>query len=358
MNDFFKDLVVIELASVLAGPAVGMFFAELGAKVIKIENKRTGGDVTRTWKLPSEDAQKPIAAYYHSINYHKDVQLRDLKDAADQAAVLELIETADIVIANFKKGSAEKVGMDYDTLKAINPKLIYASINAYGEDNPKPGFDVVIQAETGWVYMNGEPDGNPVKLPVALMDVLASHQLKEGVLVALLKRYKTGKGSKVTVSLFDTGIASLTNQATNWLNCGVIPQRKGSQHANIAPYGDTFKTADQQLIIVAAGTEKQYLGLLDCLNLATLKEDARFANNALRLKNRPALNQYLSTAFQQFTAQEIVVLCEAKQVPIAPVRNLKQVFALPAAQPLVLEEREADGTISKRVKTVIFKVVE
>ncbi|MEM6316841.1 MAG: CoA transferase [Bacteroidota bacterium] len=352
----FQHLTVIELASVLAGPAVGLFFAELGATVIKIENKKTGGDVTRKWKLSSEDKDKADSAYYHSVNYAKQVQFRDLQDAMDRQAVLNLIKEADIVVANFKHGAAEKLGMAYEQLKIINPRLIYAAINAYGKENPKLGFDVVIQAETGWVYMNGAPDGLPMKMPVALMDVLAAHQLKEGILIALLNRYQTGKGCQVSISLFDTGVASLANQASNWLNEGYVPQPKGSQHANIAPYGDIFETADGQLIIVAPGVEKQYWKLLDCLDLGYLKNDERFVTNALRLKNRAALNDYLSTAFRRYESAEILTNCAEQQVPIAPIRDLQQVFALPAAQRLVLSQTEADGTISKRVKTVVFEI--
>jgi crotonobetainyl-CoA:carnitine CoA-transferase CaiB-like acyl-CoA transferase len=332
-----------------------MFFAELGAQVIKIENKTTKGDVTRRWKLPQEDKTQNIGAYFHSINWNKETRFKDLRAPADKEEVFNLIKKADIVIANFKSGSAQKMGMAYEQLKIRNPKLIYAEVNAYGEDNPKPGFDVVIQAETGWVYMNGEPNGNPMKLPVALMDVLAAHQLKEGILLALLNRYKTGKGCKVSISLFDAGVASLVNQASNWLNVGVIPQRMGSQHANIAPYGDIFQTADEQLVIVAPGVEKQYHNLLECLGLEELKTEEQFANNALRLKNRATLNEHLSRAFQQFLAADILDLCHEKQVPIAPIRNMKQVFELPAAKDLILEEKK-EGKVSKRVKTAVFKI--
>jgi len=199
----FKDLVVVELASVLAGPAVGMFFAELGAKVIKIENKKTNGDVTRNWKLAKEDARDEFSAYYHSINWGKEKMMLDLGSEEDYKRVIELVKTADIVISNFKADSAIKLKMDYESLKHYNPTIIYASVSAYGDHNPAPGFDAMIQAETGWVHMTGEKNGAPVKMPVALIDILAAHQLKQGVLIALLKRQKTGEGSYVSISLFD-----------------------------------------------------------------------------------------------------------------------------------------------------------
>ena len=358
LNTFFKDLKVIELASVLAGPSVGMFFAELGAKVIKVENKITGGDVTRKWKLPQEDKKQPLSAYYHSINWNKESHLLDLQNETDNKQVVDWIKEADIVISNFKSGSAEKIGMDYQRLAQINPRMIYAEINAYGKNNPKPGFDVVIQAETGWIFMNGEADGLPVKLPVALMDVLAAHQLKEGILLALLHRYQTGKGCEVSVSLFDSGLASLVNQASNYLNAGIIPQRMGSRHPNIAPYGDIFYTKDNKAIIVAPGTEKQFHGLCDCLNIPELKTDERFLTNALRLSNRPALYDLLKDKFYQVKAKGFLLSCQERGVPVAPIQNLEEVFALPEAQDLILEETLSDGTVSKRVKSAVFKISE
>ena len=352
----FKDLLVIELASVLAGPAVGMFFAELGAKVIKVENKLTGGDVTRRWKLPSEDANDEYSTYYHSINWGKEKQILDLKEPLDREQVLSWIKKADIVISNFKANSAQKLQMDYDTLKKYNPQLIYAAITAYGDDNPAPGFDVMIQAETGWIFMNGESDGNPVKMPVALVDILAAHQLKQGILIALLQRQKTGKGSYVSISLFDASIAALANQAGNWLNANVLPVRKGSQHPNIAPYGDIFYTKDMVGIILGTGTQKQYEGLCDCLDLDYLKTDKRFLTNSLRLANRPALNEYLEKAIGKKIYKAFQAACNQKSVTIAPVNNLEQVFNKPNAQKLVLSETLKDGRIKKAVRTAVFKI--
>lgn len=356
LKHFFKDLLVVELASVLAGPAVGMFFAELGARVIKIENKQTKGDVTRSWKLPKEDKAQALSAYYHSVNWNKESLLLDLMDPNDQQRALHWIVQADIVISNYKAGSAVKVGMSYGQLKETNPALIYASVSAYGEDNPAPGFDAMIQAETGWIFMNGEKEGNPVKMPVALMDILAAHQLKEGILLALLKREKTGLGSKISVSLFDTGVASLANQASNWLNEGVLPQRKGSQHPNIAPYGDIFYTKDQKAIILGTGTQKQFENLCDCLELSSLKTDTRFTINALRLSNRTALNAILEKSFLEFPYNLLLQRCKSLGVTIAPINNLQELFAMREAQDLLLTETLPDGTISKRVKTTIFKM--
>jgi len=157
-SQVFKDLVVLEFASVLAGPAVGMFFAELGAQVIKIENPTTGGDVTRSWKHSSEDKASDSSAYYHSVNFRKVVKFINIKDQNSRAALNELIHSSDIVISNFRHSSALKLEMDYDTLKTINPSIIYGQISAYGDDDDRPGFDALLQAETGWMSMNGQAD--------------------------------------------------------------------------------------------------------------------------------------------------------------------------------------------------------
>lgn len=353
-DQFFKDLKVIELASVLAGPAVGMFFAEMGAKVIKIENKKGGGDTTRKWKLPSEDVNAPYSAYYHSVNWGKESVLLDLTESTDFNWLMEEMKTADVLISNFKAGSAEKLKLDYPTLKSKFPKLISGSITAYGKDNPKPGFDVVIQAETGWLSMNGEEGGAPVKMPVALMDILAAHQLKEAILVGLLHRARTGEGSEFSVSLFDTGVASLANQATNWLNVKHLPKRMGSRHPNIAPYGEIFYTKDKKPVILAPGTEQQFRNLCDCLNLPELKNDPAFQTNALRLTNRIILNESLKLGFLEVKLDDILKRCHQEKVPIAPINNLAELFEMPMAQKLVLEEQLSDGTISKRVKTKVF----
>ena len=353
---YFNDLKVIEFATVLAGPSVGLFFAELGAKVIKIENKLTGGDVTRSWKLPEEDSKAPFSAYYYSANWQKEVLMMDLTDEDDLLEINALVKDADLVISNFKAGAAEKLGVGFKQLKELNSRLIYASVNAYGEEDTRPGFDVVIQAETGWVYMNGETDGLPVKMPVALMDVLAAHQLKEGVLLALLERERTGLGSSVSISLFDAGVASLANQATDWLNLQSIPQRLGSLHPNIAPYGDTFFTSDNKALMVSTGTDKQWQGLCKILGMPDLVTDNRYLTNALRLEHRDSLADHLRERFLRFESQQLLRICREQQVPIAQIRNMQEVFDVPAAQNLILEESMPDGTVSKRVKTAVFKI--
>jgi len=256
---FFSDLKVVEFAGVMAGPAVGMFFAELGATVIKIENKTTDGDMTRGWKNAKEDPNSPISAYFCSINWGKQHLFLDLNDAADQQQALDLASRADLVISNFKPASARRMGVDADTLRSKNPRLIFAQIDAFADpEDERPAFDMVLQAEAGFLFMCGEPDRPPVRIPVAVIDLMAAHQIKEGVLMALLHRERTGEGSVVRVSLMEAAIATLANQAANYLNTGIIPQRMGTAHPNIAPYGDVFTCSDGQLVLIAAGTERHF----------------------------------------------------------------------------------------------------
>ncbi len=356
-DSFFKGLCVVELASVLAGPAVGMFFAELGAKVIKVENKNEGGDLTRRWKLPNEPLDANCSAYYCSVNWGKEVLFLDLKTPQDQAQLYEIISTADVVISNFKLASAKKLGMDYNSIKQICPNIIFAQLTAFGEQEERPGFDVVLQAEAGFLHMTGEPNGNPVKMPVALIDLMAAHQLKEGILLALLKKERTGEGSYITVSLMESALASLANQATNWLMVGHVPQRMGTKHPNIAPYGDFFYTKDQKIIVLAVGTDKQFKQLCLALKALHLIDDERFIQNDNRVIHRAALHDYLISIFKQLDFQTIIQILETYHIPFGQVRTLPEVFELPLAQAMILEDEVPEYGKAKRVSTIAFKIV-
>jgi crotonobetainyl-CoA:carnitine CoA-transferase CaiB-like acyl-CoA transferase len=227
MSEIFSDLKIIDLSTVLAGPSVTTFFAELGAKVIKIENKRSP-DVTRSWKLPSEDPKSNISAYFSSVNYGKEYLRLDLLDGEDYRQLMKLIADADILVSNFKKGDEEKLGVTDKLLRKINPNLIIGKISGFGSDSDRVAYDLILQAETGFMSMNGTAESGPVKMPVALIDVLAGHHLKEGLLVALFERAKGKGASTIAVSLFDAAISSLMNQASNYLMTGHVPQRIGS----------------------------------------------------------------------------------------------------------------------------------
>lgn len=356
MQNICKNLKVIELASVLAGPAVGMFFAELGATVIKVENKKTGGDVTRNWRLPTEDKNAPVSAYYASVNYNKEVIFADLRDAEDKQKILDLIAEADIVVSNFRAVSARKLGLAAEQMRALNPRLIVAELSGYGTDDSRPAFDVLLQAEAGFLYMNGEADGNPVKMPVALIDILAAHQLKEGILLALLQRTQTGAGATVRVSLFEAAVASLANQASNHLMAGHIPQRMGTLHPNIAPYGEMFACADGKPILLASGTEKHFENLCKVLGVKSLAQDERFATNALRVQNRWALQAELSPHFEKKNRAEWLRLFAAASVPAGEIRNLAEVFQEEKARKMILEET-ANGQLTRRVRTAAFEII-
>jgi crotonobetainyl-CoA:carnitine CoA-transferase CaiB-like acyl-CoA transferase len=334
-----QDLKVIELASVLAGPSVGMFFAELGAKVIKVENKNSGGDVTRSWKLASEDAEHPFSAYYSSVNWGKESWMLDLNDQADKQELLREIENADVVIANFKAGGAAKLGLDYTSLKKLKLDLIYGEITGFG-DSARIAYDVVLQAESGFLSMCGEPGGKPVKMPVALIDLLAAHQLKEGLLLALLGKERNGKGAKVSVSLYDAALASLANQATNYLMANHIAEPMGTLHPNIAPYGECFACQAGKMIVLAVGNNKQFAGLCKVLKLEDLPHDARFQHNHQRVKNRAKLAVKLDQAIKAWEREELLQALIAADVPAGAVRNMQEVLEKPEAQARIREEEK------------------
>ncbi len=356
-NQFFSGLKVVEFASVLAGPAVGMFFAELGAEVIKIENKNTGGDITRGWKLPIEDPKSPISAYWCSVNWGKRHLFLDLNNPEEQRQAVDIALAADVVISNFKPSAARRMGVDPDTLRAQNQRLIFAQLHAFADpEDESPAFDMVLQAEAGYLYMTGEPDRPPVRLPVAFVDTLAAHQLKEGILLALLHRERTGQGSLVQTSLLESALASLLNQAANYLMTGHVPKRMGTQHPNIAPYGDIFVCADGDSVVLAVGTERQFERLCQILGLENLLQHLDFQTNKVRVENRAALNEILAEAIKQQTLSDLMQQFKALGVPAARIRSMPGVFEMPAAQAMILEEKMADGTMTRRVKTVAFQL--
>lgn len=354
MKELFKDLKIIELAGVLAGPSVGQFFAELGASVIKIENPKTNGDVTRSWKLKGEDAKEKTSAYFWSVNGGKEFLSLDITAPSQLEKLYALVKEADIVITNYKAGDDEKLKVGYKTLSALNPKLIYAAINGFGHNSPRSAYDLILQAESGFMSMNGELNAQPLKMPVALIDIIAGHHLKEAVLIALLKRYKSGEGSYVSVSLFDSAIASLANQATNWLIANSLPKALGSTHPNIAPYGELFETKDKQLITFAIGSNKQFKHLCELIQYDSLATDPKYANNQLRVNNRTQLYTLLYNYIKQLHFKDLFAKCLELDIPIGKIRNLKEVFELPEAQAM-LRKQKADKKELKTVSSIAFK---
>ncbi|MBO3118026.1 CoA transferase [Winogradskyella sp. DF17] len=344
----FKNLKVVELASVLAGPLTGTFFAELGAEVIKIENKLTHGDVTRTWKLPTESKENSISAYYSAANFSKESLLLNVKDTADYEILINHIKEADIIITNYKPSTARKLKLSYDDLKKYNPSLIFAELTGFGGDDSRPAFDVVLQAETGFMYMNGEPKRKPVKMPVALIDILAAHHLKEAILCAMINKLKTGEGKHIKISLYESAIASLANQATNWLMEKHIPQPMGTQHPNIAPYGDMYTTKDGKLLVLAIGSDKQFENLCALLNL----DGKIFKTNAQRLALRDTLNDRISERLEQEASAYWISKLEENNIPYGMVKNMQDVFEDKKAKKMLLNE-VIEGTETVRVKTAL-----
>lgn len=347
-----EDLLIIELASVLAGPAVGQFFSELGATVIKIENATTQGDVTRSWKLATESKDKDDSAYFRSVNYGKQSHLLDLTQQKDQEFVHDLLRKADVVISNFPERTARKLNMSPETIGALNPGIIFAQLDAFPASMGKrPAYDIVLQAETGFLSMTGTETGELCRMPVALIDILAAHQLKEGVLLGLIKKAKTGKGYLVRTNLYDAALASLANQATNYLIADHIPAPMGSRHPNIAPYGDVFVTADGHRIVLAVGSDQQFGRLA---NLLDVEIPGDLLTNKGRVVNRRQLIDLLAKPLSTLPLEECLLLCQSNNIPVGHIKNMAEVFATPQAQDRLLVYKDGQ----RAVKTVAFSLEE
>jgi crotonobetainyl-CoA:carnitine CoA-transferase CaiB-like acyl-CoA transferase len=345
----FQNLKVLELASVLAGPSAGQFFAEIGAEVVKVENLKTGGDVTRTWKGAGEQTDDR-SAYFCSCNWGKKSVALDLSSEDGKRTVQKLALRADIVIASYKPGDAEKLGVSYLQLKAINPTIIYGQITGYGSDNERVGYDAVIQAESGFMDLNGDKEGPPTKMPVALIDVLAAHHLKEALLLSLLKREKSGDGSFVEVSLIQTALSSLANQATNWLVAKKLPVRHGSAHPNIAPYGDMFFTKNGKRILLAVGTDRQFQDLIQLLGIGTQVIDLgawalelKFLKNQQRVENRKALNVLLANAIVKFDSTDLMKKINQLKIPAGLIQSVEEAFSIQEAKEISMESGNLIG---------------
>lgn len=348
---FDRNFIVLELANILAGPITTMFFAELGARVIKLENPHTGGDATRGWKLASEAAESDISGYFSCANWGKESLACDFTQPAGLEVAHALVARADIVVASFKPGDERRLKLDYAALAALNPRLIYGQISAYGPDDPRPGFDAILQAEAGFTYLNGEADGPPTKMPVALIDLLLAHQLKEALLLALLKRERSGEGSYITTSLFEAGVSSLANQAANYLVGDKVPQRMGSEHPNIVPYGSILSCLDGREVVIAAATERQYRELVGAMQLPELAADPRFATGQLRVQHREELLARIRQQAATMNSSDLAENLEKAHVPYGFVNDMAAVFAHHGAQRLLLHGRKRDGDDVTGVRT-------
>ena len=329
-----KGLRVVELARILAGPWIGQTLADLGAEVIKVEAPE--GDDTRAWGPPFFERPRPdggtekVAAYFHAANRGKTSITCDFKDAGDLARLKDLIATADVVVENFKVGGLKRFGLDYDSLSALNPRLVYASVTGFGQDGPRasqPGYDFLIQGMCGIMDLTGEPDREPQKVGVAWIDIFTGLYGVIGIQAALAERERSGRGQHVDLSLLDVGVAVLANQAMNHLIGGTEPKRLGNAHPNIVPY-QVFPASDGHLII-ACGNDRQFAGLCRALGLGPLSDDPAYAANAARMANRQALCDMIAQATAIRTRADNIAALEAEGVPAGPINSVADALVEP-----------------------------
>ncbi|OEY94018.1 CoA-transferase [Acinetobacter proteolyticus] len=328
---------VLDLSRVLAGPWCGQILADLGAEVIKVERPKVGDD-TRSWGPPwmkdnsGQDTRE--AAYYQSTNRNKLSVAIDIASPEGQELIKALIQDSDVVIENYKAGSLKKYGLDYATLSAINPGLVYCSITGFGQNGPRaeePGYDFIIQGMGGLMSITGEkddlPGGGPQKVGVAFSDLATGLYSTIAIQAALLNRHETGLGQNIDMALLDVQIATMANQGMNYLSSGKVPERYGNAHANIVPY-QVFKASDREFII-ACGNDAQFIQLCKSIGLPDLANDPRFIRNADRILHRDEIIDILSTHFLGKTADEWVAAIYAVKVPVGVINNLQQAFQEP-----------------------------
>ena len=322
-------LKVVELARILAGPWCGQILADLGAAVVKVESP--AGDDTRQWGPPFvERDEDRAAAYFHACNRGKSSVTADFSDPADLAAVRGMIAGADVVIENFKVGGLAKYGLDYATLSAVNPRLIYCSITGFGQSGPyapRAGYDYIIQGMAGLMSVTGEPDRQPQKVGVAVVDVFTGIYAATGILAALHQRQETGRGQHIDMALMDVAVAVMANQAMNYLATGTAPQRLGNAHPNIVPY-QVMDCADGHLII-AVGNDGQFRRFCRLLGVEGLADHPDYRDNPSRLAHRDALIAILMPLTRARTRADLLAACEGEGVPAGPINDLADVFADP-----------------------------
>lgn len=326
MTSPLTGLKVVELARILAGPWAGQTLADLGADVIKVE--AAAGDDTRKWGPPfiERDGDR-TAAYFHSCNRGKASITADFRTPEGQAQVRDLVRDADILIENFKVGGLAKYGLDYASLAAINPRLIYCSITGFGQDGPyahRAGYDYIIQGMSGLMSITGDPDGQPQKVGVAVTDVFTGIYAVTAILAAVHQRHATGKGQHIDIALLDVAVSVTANQAMNYLSTDVAPRRMGNYHPNLSPY-QVFECSDG-FIIIATGNDPQYQRLCDILGLPDLAEAPEYLTNADRIANRDALTAALTERTLTFTKSDLLTNCETKGVPAGPINEMDEVF--------------------------------
>ncbi|WP_017380633.1 CaiB/BaiF CoA transferase family protein [Paenisporosarcina sp. TG-14] len=336
MTGALSNIRVLDLSRVLAGPYCTMILGDLGAEVIKVEAPG-GSDETRKWGPPFKNG---VSAYYLSTNRNKKAITVDLKSKSGVQVIKELVSESDVIINNFKTGTMENYGLDYDTLAKINPQIVYCSITGFGETGPDrnvPGYDFIIQAMSGLMSITGNKESGPQKTGVAITDILTGLYACIGIQGALLERVQSGKGQSLDISLYDTAVSALVNIGSNYLMSGVTPTALGNEHANIVPY-QTFKTLDGE-IVIAVGNDNQFSSLCQIMNVQHLSTDERFMTNPQRVENRkeliPLLQEVFSTKPTAFWHKD----CRANNIPCGPIQNIEQVVNDPqlAARNMFIE---------------------
>ena len=322
-----SNLTVIDLSRILAGPFAAQTLADMGAKVIKVEHPQ--GDDTRRWGPPfvarADGSQD--AAYYFCANRNKTSIALDFTQNDDRERLIELIKTADILIENYKVGGLAKYGLDYESLKQINPALIYCSITGFGQTGPykdRPGYDALIQAMGGLMSITGEANGAPQKVGVAVVDLMTAMYASTAILAAVNYRHLTGVGQHIDLALFDVQAAMLANQASSYLLSGQIPSRQGSFHPSIAPYQPM--AVKDGYIMLAVGNDRQFAQLCQAAGLTELSQDPMFITNAQRIQHRVELEQALGVAMLSKTIDEWVQLGEQYGFPCGPINTIDRVF--------------------------------
>jgi len=308
---------VLDLSRVLAGQLAGMLLGDLGANVIKVERPRTGDD-TRGWGPPFDSTGE--SAYFLSVNRNKKSVAADLTDTTDRELIRALVENADVVIENFKRGMLERNGFDVSSILAERPQLVWCTITGFGPESERAGYDFVVQAEQGWMSITGEPDGTPMKVGVALADVIAGKDACISILGALVARARTGRGRHVSVSLAASASAALVNVAQNALVSGEEPRRWGNGHPNLVPY-QLFEASDRPMVI-AVGNDTQWLACANALGLTLLADDARLRSNAGRIAGRAWVIAEMSELLKTRPASHWIALLDGAGVPCGVVRTV------------------------------------
>lgn len=346
-------LKVVELASVLAGPLVGTFLSELGAEVIKVEPPGRG-DITRQWRSNGEP-DDGISAYFAAANGPKQPVRIDLKSPAGQQQLQGLLAGSDILLQNAKSHSLGRLGLSPDALAQQHPRLIHVHLKGFLHAPDRSGYDMAVQAETGFMSMNGAPDGAPMRMPVAMMDVLAAHQMRSGLLLALYEREKHGHGAYIETWLDASGFSALANRATEHLVAGQTPTALGAVHPQIAPYGESFLCACGGRVVMAVGSDAQFAALCAELGHPEWSEEKRFARNPARVTHRQVLAEKLAGALSQRSAEELLQRAQALGIPMGRVRSVPDALNTPTGRSMTAAF-EWEGQPVQQVRQVAFRI--